>query len=258
MNADNLATVRALQPVDLDELASIADLQTRTDRKYLVPQNYLEHFLSRLDARALEIRGVRTFAYESVYFDTPDFASYLSAARRRPRRFKVRTRSYAESGACMLEVKTRDARGRTVKHRVPHPLHQRNDLTAAARAFVRTVDAAAPSADLLQRTLTTTYRRATLVLHGMPARVTIDINTEFRTPDGRAVCLDQVALVETKTAGQPSAADRVLWRDGYRPATVSKFGTGLAALNHDLPANKWHRVLLLHFGSEHRSMVTRQ
>ena len=112
MNADNLATVRILQPVDLDELATIADLQTRTDRKYLVPQHYLEHFLARLDARALEIRGARTFAYESVYFDTPDFASYLGAARRRPRRFTVRTRTYAESGECMLEVKTRDARGR--------------------------------------------------------------------------------------------------------------------------------------------------
>lgn len=257
MNGDNLATVQVLDPVDLEELSSIANLQTRADRKYLVPKHYLECFVARLDARALEIRGARTFAYQSVYFDTPDLVSYLSAARRRPRRFKVRTRTYAESADCMLEVKTRDALGRTVKQRVPHPFNQRNELTSAARAFVGTVDAAAPSADLLEQALATTYRRATLVLHGAPARVTVDINTEFQTPDGRRVWLDQVALVETKTAGPPCAADKLLWRDGYRPATFSKYGTGLAALSRELPANKWHRVLQLHFGSAHRSVAVR-
>ena len=254
MNTDNLATVRVLQPVDLDEVASIAELQIRTDRKYLVPLQYLEHFLSRLDARALEIRGDRTFAYESVYFDTPELVSYLGAARRRPRRFKVRTRTYAGSGECMLEVKTRDARGRTVKHRVPHPFDQRSKLTAAARAFVRTVDAAAPNSEFLDATLTTTYRRATLLLHGAPARVTVDIDTEFKTPDGRSFNLDEVAMVETKTAGPPCVADRLLWRSGYRPATVSKYGTGLAALSRNLPANEWHRVLLLHFGGAPRTV----
>ncbi len=245
----DVVAVDVLDPVELEELLSIADLQTRVDRKYLVPQHYVQDLVARLDARALEIDGGRTFAYESVYFDTPDLASYLDAARRRPRRFKVRTRTYVESDDCMLEIKARDARGLTRKHRAPHPFHLRSELTASARSFIRTVDAAAASATLLQPVLTTTYRRATLLLEGAPARVTVDIDTAFQTPDGRRVGLDEVAVVETKTAGPPCAADKLLWRDGHRPTGISKYGTGLAALSRDLPANKWHRVLLTHFNA---------
>lgn len=56
-----------------------------------------------------------------------------------------------------------------------------------------------------------------------------------------------LALVETKTAGPPCAVDRALWRLGYRPVTISKYCTGLAALAPELPANKWNRVLRRHF-----------
>ena len=239
--------IQAFDPIDLDQLAATADLQTRADRKYLVPRHYVERVVARLDGRALEIDGARAFAYESVYFDTPDLVSYLGAARRRPRRFKVRTRAYVGSRDCMLEVKVRDARGRTVKHRFPHPFDQRRELTADARDFVRSVDVAAPSADQLHGALTTTYRRATLVLRGTPARITVDLNAAFRSVDGRSVHLDDLAWIETKTPGPPCPADRLLWRDRYRPAIVSKYCTGLAALEPDLPSNKWHRVLLTHF-----------
>ena len=58
--------------------------------------------------------------------------------------------------------------------------------------------------------------------------------------------LDAV-VVETKSAGAPSAADRVLWRHGVRPTKVSKFCTGLAVIRPDLPANKWHRVIDRHW-----------
>lgn len=247
--------IQAFAAIDLAELAATADLQTRVDRKYLVPRPYVERFVAALDARALEIDGARAFIYESVYFDTPDLVSYLGAARRRPRRFKVRTRAYVDSGDCMLEVKVRDARARTVKHRIPHPFEQRSELTTPARAFVRTVDVVSPSADRLQPALTTTYRRATLVLNGAPARITVDVHATFRSTDGRGVRLDELAWLETKTPGPPSAADRVLWRDGYRPAIVSKYCTGLAALAPQLPANKWHRVLRTHFAGASCSML---
>ena len=41
--------------------------------------------------------------------------------------------------------------------------------------------------------------------------------------------------------------DRLLWANGHRPASISKFGTGLAALRPGLPRNKWSRVLRRHF-----------
>ncbi|HEY8545662.1 MAG TPA: VTC domain-containing protein [Acidimicrobiales bacterium] len=249
----------ALAPIGLDELAAFDDLQTRRDRKYLLPLPDLDPVLAGLapGTRVLTIDGVRTFRYESVYFDTPDLAGYLGAARRRPRRFKVRTRAYLDTGGCMLEVKVCDGRGNTVKHRHPHDIARRSELDDEGRAFVASIPQAAHAARRLRPTLTTTYRRTTLVLPGGgrrgpgtggAARVTIDVALAWAGPDRAATGIDHLALVETKTTGAPCTVDRALWRQGHRPGGISKYGTGLAALRPDLPANKWNRVLRRHFG----------
>ena len=52
-----------------------------------------------------------------------------------------------------------------------------------------------------------------------------------------------MAIVETKSVGAPSAADRALWAIGCRPIRISKFGTSLAVLDPELPANRWTRAL---------------
>jgi len=93
----------------------------------------------------------------------------------------------------------------------------------------------------LEPALMTRYARTTLVVGA--ARVTIDTDVEAWTPDGRVVVLVGMAIVETKSAGSPSDADRILWSLGHRPTRVSKFGTSLAALYPELPANKWARAL---------------
>jgi hypothetical protein len=257
---DQLDALGELKPLSLDELTASADLQIRRDRKYLVPPSLIGDLVANVGprARVLTIDAARSFRYESVYFDTADLASYFGAARRRPRRFKVRTRSYLDARGCVLEVKTRDARGRTVKHRHPYDIEHRAELTDAGRRFVATIDQAATVVDQLRPTLTTAYRRATLVLADTEARVTIDLGLTWATlspasryghtlTDGRRAHLTLLALIETKTAGPPSAFDRTLWRHGHRPVTISKYCTGLAALSPDLPANKWNRVLRRHF-----------
>jgi hypothetical protein len=247
---DILAGLAALEPVGLDALATIDDLQIRTDRKYLVPLTYLRDLASAFPpgTRTLTIDGTRSFRYQSVYFDTADLVSYLGAARRRPSRFKVRTRSYLDTSGCMLEVKTRDLRGRTVKHRQPHDLAHRAELTPGGRQFVASVAQSATAVDHLRPILTTAYRRATLMVADGNARATLDIDLMWCRPDGRATRLTDLALVETKTRGKPCSVDRALWRAGHRPITISKYCTGLAALHPDLPANKWNRVLRRHFG----------
>jgi hypothetical protein len=249
---DDLGALAGLEPVALDELMASAELQIRHDRKYLVPTSLVGDLVAEAapGSRVLTIDGAHCFRYQSVYFDTLDLASYLGAARRRPRRFKVRTRSYLDTGDCFLEVKTRDARGRTIKHRHPYDIEQRTQLTDDGRRFVATIDQAAATADVLQPTLTTGYRRATLLLPGTThARVTVDIDLTWGQPTSPGHCTDlaDLAIVETKTPGQPCPLDRALWRAGLRPVTISKYCTGLAALTPHLPANKWHRVLRRHF-----------
>lgn len=244
-------TIASLMPVTLHEMDAVAAFRTRKDRKYLVPSAEADALIACAEAgsRVLEIDGLRTFCYESVYFDTPDLDCYRAAALRRPRRAKVRTRSYLDPGGTFLEVKARHGRGLTVKHRLSYRTADRRRLTPRGLEFLQAIPAVASLAGRLQPTLTTRYRRTTLLGPDALSRITIDAGLECAVPTGDRVCLDEVVLIETKTDGHPSAFDRRLWASGHRPVKVSKYGTGLAALDPSLPANRWHRVLSNHFGA---------
>jgi hypothetical protein len=246
---EHLGALGALEPVGLDALTATADLQTRRDRKYLVPPESIDRILadSGCGMRVLTIDDAWIFRYESMYFDTVELASYLGAARGRPQRFKVRTRSYLDAGSCLLEVKTRDPHGLTVKHRNPHDIERRGELTADGLAFVATIPAAAANVAELVPTLTSAYRRSTLLLVETGARVTVDLGLTWRRPDGSSTTIPDLAIIETKTPGRPCPVDHALWRCGQRPVSFSKYCTGLAALFPHLPANRWHRVLGRHF-----------
>jgi len=233
-----------LASVTLAELDEAASLQTRRDRKYLVSIASAGELVARLDgsARALEFEGRRRFRYESVYYDTPGLDSYLAAARRRPRRFKVRTRTYLDSGYSLLEVKTRDGRGRTVKERIPHDAAEGARLDAGEVRHLAGHPLIEGLAAALRPVLVNRYGRSTLLLDD-GGRVTIDIGLTAATCDGLGVELGGIAIVETKSAGAAGAADRELWAMGCRPIRVSKFCTSLAAMQPDLPANRWTQAL---------------
>ncbi|MFD9112397.1 VTC domain-containing protein [Streptomyces bottropensis] len=92
--------VGALRPIGLDELVERASLLTRVDRKYMLPVHELPLVIGGLgeDVQVLEMGGERDCGYRSVYFDTPDLDGYLRTARRRRRRYKLRVRTYLDSG----------------------------------------------------------------------------------------------------------------------------------------------------------------
>ena len=234
--------------VGLDDLVAEADLQSRIDRKYLLPAGQTRQLLDAFPAgsRVLEIDARRTFGYESTYFDSADLRCYLDAARRRKRRFKVRTRHYTDTGLCRLEVKTRDGRGHTVKTATAYAAEDCGRLTGPAQDQVARATGGRQS---LATSLVTQYRRTTVVLPGFAARVTLDTGIAFSLPGGPRVTLDDWTIVETKAGHAASAVDRLLWQQGHRPIKVSKYGTGLALLRPDLPANKWHRTIRTITGS---------
>ena len=74
--------------------------------------------------------------------------------------------------------------------------------------------------------------------------MTIDRDLAFALPDGGALALPALAFIETKGAGKATMFDRLLWRCGYRPLSMSKFTLGLGLLRPDLPHNRWHRLRL--------------
>ena len=211
----------------------------------------LPHLLRRMPAevRALQIDGQRTFGYRSVYFDTGGLDSYLAAAHRRRRRFKVRVRTYLDSGLDFVEVKTRGARGVTVKERIPYA-GDGADLGPEGRAYAAEVlsgSGVCPHTPDLHPVLTTFYRRNTLYVPSTGSRVTVDTGLAWQLPDGSTARMPRSVIVETKSGRAASDVDRLLWSLGHRPAAISKYATGLAALRPDLPSNHWRPVLRRHF-----------
>ncbi|SHI58044.1 VTC domain-containing protein [Tessaracoccus bendigoensis DSM 12906] len=261
-------------PITLPELLTEAELLTRFDRKYLLDPRQTQTLLQEFDphTRVLEIDGRRCFRYESVYFDTPDLLSYRQAAHARRHRFKVRTRSYLDSGQAFLEVKVRGDREVTVKDRIGYDLCTRDQLTDSGRDYtedtLHQLGMDRSVAEQLHPTLVTRYGRITLLPPEPGVRVTIDTDLSWsaihsartahaRVADGgddsRSLALPDLVIVETKSGAHPSSIDRLLWRSGHRPLSISKYGTGLAALRGDLPSNKWARILRHHFHTEELS-----
>ena len=243
--------VDRLASVSLAQLNEQAALLTRIDRKYVIATSELDAVLTGIPGlRVVEIDGRRSSRYESTYLDTVDLDSWTASAHQRRRRWKVRTRVYADTGECWLEVKTRGRRGATVKERLLHDGPDRLDVSATAGEWVRDRLGAAHVHDVDPRdlvpTLHTSYLRTTMLLDAGAGRVTVDRDLIWTTGHGTAEVGD-VLIVETKSGTmRPGPLDRRLWELGHRPTRISKYGTGLALLTPDLQRNRWHRVTSRH------------
>ncbi|GAA0410787.1 polyphosphate polymerase domain-containing protein [Streptomyces luteireticuli] len=255
----------AAAPVSLAEVNERAELLVRFDRSYLVP---VDDFLWLAECltgprrsgdpvrplrpfRALTIGGRRAFRYHSVYYDTPGLRSFHDHRQGRRLRFKVRERVYEDSGERQFEIKMKGRCGATVKHRrrmagADAPLDARHRAYLAETLW-RTYGIAAP--EDLGPSLGTDYLRATLVADG--ERVTCDAGLSCADPvTGRTVrCDPGLVLVETKSAGHPGEADRLLHACGLRPAVFTKYCGALAALRPALPGNRWRRAARRVFGA---------
>ncbi|PHQ52831.1 hypothetical protein BLA24_05930 [Streptomyces cinnamoneus] len=254
--------MRAAAPVSLDEVNQRAALLARFDHSYLVPADVFLRLAGRLTDpgrpggpfRALTIDGRRTFRYHSVYYDTPGLRSFHDHRQGRRLRFKIRERLYEDSGERQFEIKLKGRRGETVKHRRPltgpgtplDPCHQAFLAETLRHAYGIEPPAA------LHPSLSTDYLRATLVADG--ARITCDagLTCEDLRAGPSVHCAGDLVLVETKTTGHLTEADRLLHAYGVRPAVFTKYCAALAALHPALPANRWHRAARRAFGAHGR------
>ncbi len=142
-----------------------------------------------------------------------------ASAHQHRRRWKVRTRVYADTGERWLEVKTRGLRGTTVKERLPHDgvrrLRGRADAWVRDRLGAAHVHGVDPAG--LVATLHTSYLRTTLLLPDGAGRATIDRDLRWVSGHGTAEVGD-VLVVETKSGTpRPGPLDRRLWELGHRP-----------------------------------------
>ncbi|WP_166998933.1 polyphosphate polymerase domain-containing protein [Paramicrobacterium fandaimingii] len=233
-----------LEPISLDQLNEQARLMTRVDRKYFVPRAILAELLDQMpgEFRVLEIERTRLFRYRTIYFDSPDFRFFRQHAQGRRHRYKVRTRTYCESGDCMLEVKSKGYRGQTVKERIDHDPEAPHTLSATDHSFIDEI--IGEDAARLRPMLETIYHRATLCHDDQ--RVTLDLDLECLA-GGASHAGPSDVLVETKSPGGRGPLDRTLLTAGVRPHSVSKYCVAASLLYPHLPSNAWHRTLRHYF-----------
>lgn len=245
MNSDDplVAAVAGLPSIGLAELDEVAALQVRTDRKYILEHATAEALFGTLDDAnsVLTIDGRRSSRYRTVYFDTALDESYLGSALRRRHRYKVRIRTYVDSGLTMLEVKRRDARGTTVKERLEHDGEER--FTPEGAAFIEESIGEPGLATRLEPVLVTEFDRITLLDSRELSRTTVDQRLTWFHGDDWSVEFAPRVVAETKTAGTAGSVDRWLWTRGLRHRSFSKFCVGRALAEPALPANKWNRIL---------------
>lgn len=225
-------------PIDLAQMDAVA-LQDRTDTKFLVGATQLARALGALadQYRVLDVGGARLSAYETLYFDTPDFALYLQHHAGKGNRIKLRSRRYVATDQAFLELKQKTNKDRTLKRRVATA----SLATAGGPELAGFVAAHAPGlAGELEPKLWNSFSRVTLVSRCRAERVTIDLDLAFRG-DGRRAALPGVAVVEVKRHGRDRASAFVqqLHAAGVQPTGFSKYCIGVALLFPQIKHNRF-------------------
>jgi hypothetical protein len=210
-------------------LESRALLQ-RVDRKYTIPAHHLEPLLASLgDAYGVLRSGaVLAARYRTVYFDTPDLDFYHAHRRGRAERYKVRIRHHIDRQMSFVEVKHRNALGRSVKSVLPQ-VFGTSTLDTEAQAFIA-CHCPVPVSELKPRAWIT-YRRITLVGYELDERITVDCNLEYGVGDKREGW-PEVAIAEVKQARRAnhSPSIQALRRARVRERSLSKYCVAMTHL----------------------------
>jgi VTC domain len=232
--SDDLNEVLAgYRPVSLRELDERAALLRRIDHKYAIEHEAFVELARKLrdDHEVLEIDGEREFGYCTTYFETPDLRCFVDHVEGHVPRFKVRTRLYEDSDACVFEVKLKRDDDETDKRQLDYSPGDSERLTPAARKCLDETlgDAGISIPDELEPRLRTTFRRITLAASGGSERLTCDLEVALASLDGQAVELRRdLVLVESKSEDGKSPADRALASHGAESISLSKYRVGMS------------------------------
>jgi hypothetical protein len=234
--ASPLDRLAGFAPISLAEMDAVA-LLNRTDSKFVFAAARLAEILPALcaDYRVLEIAGRRAHRYHTAYFDTAYFALYRRHHAGGRNRYKVRLRTYLESGQAFAEVKHKISADRTIKRRLA-VAPAGDELPPECAAWLAALTPLDPAA--LAPVLWNDFTRITLVSLAAGERVTLDLDLRFGRA-GRLADLPALAVAEVKQAGvnRSSPFMQAIRRLGEHQTGLSKYCTGAALLYDHLPQN---------------------
>jgi hypothetical protein len=217
------------------------------DRKYLIPAQLGEEFLSRLPVslRLLSISERLTTSYRSTYFDTADLLTRRAHVQRRRRRWKARSRLYVEDELCRLELKVRDGSDLTRKFSHLTSPDSYGQMNPVAAAFFQTqlVAHGVTEAVVLEPAVEVCYERATLADPVTGTRVTIDLGVRDTRREQVVEVDPSHLIVETKGGRVPGVADQLLRRLRARPSSFSKYAASASLMDTRVADNDVRHLL---------------
>jgi hypothetical protein len=228
------------EPITLGELIhSDAKLLIRKEKKFLMTFEQCRKLLSSLHGayRVLEIDNNRVGKYETLYYDTESFTTYLQHHNGKSHRYKLRSRHYFSTKETYLEVKERQNTGRTVKKRLETGTTQ--ELTDSGPAsFLRSVFPY--DFTLFRPVLTTACNRVTLVSNDLTERVTLDLFLSFQS-NHAGYSYPGVVVGEIKYDRDLSLSQAfsTLKKMGIRKTSFSKYCLGVSLLYTDQKCNRF-------------------
>ena len=232
------AVLQSFDAIALPEMDHVKLLR-RNDTKYLLREDQLLQALAQLTDhyRILEIEGRRLQHYQTLYFDTWDWALYRQHHDGWRNRYKVRKRSYVDSDLSFLEIKHKVDARTTIKRRVPSQGWSAQ-IAPAAEPFLH--EHYPYRAEELEPKLGNTFQRITLVSTERIERVTIDLDLCLVCNNAQ-VQLDGIAVAEVKQDHFSIDSEFVqqMRLQGVRAMRFSKYCIGVSVLHPEIKHNRF-------------------
>ncbi|WP_163714752.1 VTC domain-containing protein [Mangrovibacterium lignilyticum] len=233
--------------IDKMPVISIEELEVngqmnRYDKKFLFHTNRISEILQTIQHRyaVIDHHGTKINGYKSEYFDTADLTCYLEHHNQRSKRFKIRIRTYENSGKQFLEIKSKNNKKLTKKKRRPYNSQQ--GVTKEDHEFL--LEHTGIASSKLKTTLHTEYKRISLSNLLKGERVTIDFDLKL-TLNGRKIALPDLAIAEMKNSNRhtQTAFGQFLHDEYIQPSSFSKYCIGMALLYPDIKKNNFKETI---------------
>ncbi|MDD3077967.1 MAG: polyphosphate polymerase domain-containing protein [Paludibacter sp.] len=229
--------LKCFDPISLADMNKVK-LLDRLDKKYMFHvskfPDILAHAMS--DYYALVIDGKNYAAYETTYFDTPDYQMYTMHHNGKLNRYKVRFRTYVDSNLNFFEIKFKTNKGRTIKSRIMLP---EKDLSLTGDVKKLLEKKTAYKAEDLVPAMQVNYNRITLVNKKMTERITLDFNLDYMS-HGKKVEIPELVIAEIKQdRSDKSPFVTIMQEKRILPVSLSKYCLGIASIVENVKLNNF-------------------
>jgi len=230
------------EPITLEEMDNVR-LLDRVDTKFTFRMEKLPLLLEQMkdDYRILEINGLRISRYETRYFDTKDFRSYLHHHNGKLNRYKIRFRKYVDSNITFFEIKLKNSKGRMIKKRIQVP---EIDETIQGPAEEFLLNKTQFPSVIFQPALNVFYSRMTFVNRYSNERLTIDTGLNY-SGFSKTKSFPLLVIAETKQEKSlTSPFHDLMHRHHIRELSISKYCLGIVNLVDDIKKNNFKSKII--------------